>query len=101
LLQHICHTATSTSWDYDSARQLAWAFAAVYEELNPKPPANAERIREQLEILKKELKLALPSGTGKQILAELEDSLQKLNDYRPKKFQEIFGKMSELLAQAK
>jgi hypothetical protein len=100
LLQVLCELAREDIPDYDTARQISWTFRIIYGELDRKP-ANDQQIQEIFKTLDKELKLALPSGTGKQILAELEDSLQKLNDYRPKRFQEIFGKMSELLAQAK
>ena len=37
LLDAICHVATTETLDYDSARQIVWAFAVVYRELKEDP----------------------------------------------------------------
>lgn len=82
--------------DYDSARQLAWAIKVLYGEQSPKHPNDAQ-IAQLLDELNRQLKLGLPSGTGRDILKELAEGLQKVNDYDPEEFKSRLGALRELL----
>jgi hypothetical protein len=72
--------------DYDSARQIAWAFKVIYEELGDKPDAEVKRA---LDSLGRQVKLDLPAGRGKseeQRENESRDGRKALNDYDPEAF---------------
>jgi hypothetical protein len=87
--------------DYDTARQIAWAFEIIYCELDQKP-ANSAQIREVLKKLKTELKLDLPSGPKKSIVEALPEALTTLNDYEPERqnpagFKQRMQQLADLL----
>ena len=74
----------SITWhppDFDSARQTAWAFRAVYRELHPPPGDNAE-VQAALASLGQELALdrtdADADGTGAAVI----------DQYNPRRFLE-------------
>lgn len=79
--------ALSTAPDYDSARQLGWAYRALWDERSPRkePP-------EALKQLIAGLGLDFPTGRMRPtdgdgvIVRELGPSLRRLNDYDPGKF---------------
>ncbi|HEV3082705.1 MAG TPA: multiheme c-type cytochrome, partial [Gemmataceae bacterium] len=96
LLPQICKLATSETLDFDSARQLAWAFRIVYKDLNPKPASDAT-IQEKLKALEQELSLKLPSGQQRQILRELPSILATIANYNPESFKKLFGELATLL----
>lgn len=96
LLQAICAVSVAEYPDYDSARQLAWAFRAAYRELDPKP-ANDKQIQETLAALDRQLKLDLPSGTDKSIVDELKPSLENADAYDPDRFKQSMSRLAELL----
>ena len=66
------------------------------------PAGQGHKVKEKTVILKDgkphviELKLDLPSGTGRGILEELEGGLKKVNDYDPEKVQKEFGRLADL-----
>jgi hypothetical protein len=97
LLNDLCATASKQALDCDSARQLAWTFRVVYGELDPKPDKD-KQVNEVLARLDAELKLTLPAGTGKDILAELSDSLARSNGYQPESAKKAFAELTGLLS---
>jgi hypothetical protein len=96
LLQSLCRVAQKAIPDYDSAREMAWAFQIIYEDWKPKEAADPE-VTAQIKALRESLKLQLPSGKEREIEKELPDSLKRLNDYDPVKFKEHMQKLSQLL----
>jgi hypothetical protein len=97
LLGHLCSLSAAETPDYDTARQIAWAFETIYYELDRKP-VNDAAFREKFKALDKELKLALPSGQDHQILTELPQALRTIGEYDPSKFQQILQELAKLLA---
>jgi hypothetical protein len=96
LLRYVCAMSAAEIPDYDSARQMAWAFRIIYSELDPKP-ANDPKFQEKLRALDEELKLSLPSGQQHRILSELPLALQKVSNYDPGKFQQTFQELARML----
>jgi hypothetical protein len=82
--------------DYDSARQIAWAFQAIYSQMDPKP-ANNSKIKESIEELGRQLNLTLPSRQDKYIMKELPRALELIGDYEPGKFKSQMSELAELL----
>jgi hypothetical protein len=80
--------------DYETARQRAWAYIVLSEELGWKPgTTEAEqrrKYRQRLDTVSERLggtlMLALPSGRDKQILTELAEGLKKQSNYDPRIF---------------
>ena len=70
--------------DYDSARQMAWAFTVMLQEYDPAMAKDA-RIQEGLATLEKTIKLKLPQGQ-EAIEGHLKDSLLHINNYDPTTF---------------
>lgn len=81
-LHELCTLWQNQLPDYDTAREIAWAFRAIYAELDPKPPGDA-RVQEILTALDQELNLKLPSGQKTSVVDGLGAALQKVNDYQP------------------
>jgi hypothetical protein len=96
LLRYLCVLSAAETPDYDSARQMAWAFEVIYSELDPKPAHDTE-IQAKLKALDDELKLSLPSGQQHQILAELPPALRKISEYDPARFQQTFRELARIL----
>jgi Cytochrome c554 and c-prime len=90
LLAEICARAEESIPDYDTSRQLAWAFRAVYQDVaamsKPDP-----RLKTILARLEKELPLNL-STADKRILIEnsLKSRLGFAADYHPDRIQVLF-----------
>lgn len=95
LLRDICTIATEAKPDYQSARQLAWAFRSLYAQLDPKPARDAE-IEQILRGLDEQLHLSLPSGKDRQILEALPEALESAGKYDVARFEEAFGKLQTL-----
>jgi cytochrome c553 len=96
LLRACCSPSDPARIDYDSARQIAWAFQTIYEALTPKPAADGE-IREILAKLKTELHLMLPAGQKHKILDELPGALDAVGNYDPRSFQKRLAELAQLL----
>jgi hypothetical protein len=96
ILATMTTTYSKKAVDYDSARQLAWAFRVIYREAIGDP---SEGIKNALNALDQELKLQLPSGLKRTIEDALPTSLRKLNDYNPEKFKEAMGQLASAMAQ--
>jgi hypothetical protein len=76
--------------DFDSARELTWAFRSIQDELD------AGFTKEHLQIfdeLDKQLKLGL-APEGKEIAGDyLRESLEKLSNFEPQQFSKTFGQL--------
>jgi hypothetical protein len=100
LLRSLCSQATVAIPDYDSARQIAWAFKIIYDECcRDRKPATDAQIQSVLTGLDKELRLKLPSGQKQEIGKELAQSLQTINNYEPARFQQAMSALAKLLPQ--
>lgn len=102
ILVSICSQAVDAPLDYDSARQLAWAFRIIYAELRGSADmserlANDEQITAALDQLTSQLSLDLTAGrlaTDKPLLGE---PLVVANRYDPAAFQEQMLKLKTLI----
>jgi hypothetical protein len=98
LLAEICARAAESILDYDTARQLAWAFRAVYQDVAAISKADP-RIETILARLEKELSLILPTA-GEQV--PIENSLKRrlgfAADYHPDRIQDLFKELQAGLA---
>jgi hypothetical protein len=101
LLAAIGRLAESPDLDYDSARQLAWAFRAIYGELVHRkldPPGQAD-VEQALAGLDRELKLTLhASGKPEPIETELKARMQAAADFRPGAVRDLFRAASAAVA---
>jgi hypothetical protein len=88
LLRGLCDVKDAEKYDYNSARQKAWAIAVILKELGP-----ADRAEKSLVELRKHLMLDLPSGTQRRILPGLPNSLRTLNEYDPETFKAALEKL--------
>jgi hypothetical protein len=100
LLRLLCSEGADGILDYDSARQIIWAFRIIYGECFPDSavkPAHDAKIKELLEALDRELKLQLPSGRDQSIVDQLGESLRKINTYDPVRFKDEMTRLGKLL----
>jgi hypothetical protein len=97
LLAQICARAEESIPGYDAARQLAWAFRAVYQDVVvvSKPDPRIESILARLD---KELSLNLTSA-GEQIPIDksLKDRLGFVADYHPIRTQSLFKELRAIV----
>ena len=97
-LARLCRLARERPPDYDSARQIAWAFRAIYHELEPTPAKDAP-IARRLAALDSQLFLRTP---GPRELAVSEKALTRQlaasGDYDPAAFQAQFAGLEHDLA---
>jgi hypothetical protein len=82
--------------DFDSARQLGWAFRTIGREWDPKWFANSENAKSFKE-LDEQLKLDLPKGQTEIVKDYLKDALEKLNAYEPEAFQRGIDRLVQSL----
>jgi hypothetical protein len=78
--------------DFDSARQIAWAFRVIYDENNGYK-GGSQAVRRTISELEKALKLRLPKAPDI-IEAELKESLDALNNYDPYLFRKLLSGLS-------
>jgi hypothetical protein len=98
LLRELAAMGSKELLDYDSARQVAWAFKTIYSELKGKfPDSQDAKFREHLDALDKELKLHLPSGQKENIVQQLPTALNVMNNYEAKDFQRHMAELAKLL----
>jgi hypothetical protein len=81
--------------DYDSARQVAWSFEVIYDELNGKK--GDPRVRKLLSAMDQLLKMKLPKGREKIVEDELKESLEKINAYDPERFRQLLRDLTTAL----
>jgi hypothetical protein len=74
--------------DYDSAREVAWAFGTIYNEVYGVKGGDP-KVRQTLAKLDKELKLKLSQGRGNWVEDELDLSLDAIKKYDPKTFRPL------------
>jgi hypothetical protein len=82
--------------DYESARQMAWAFDTIYAEWSREPNKPRNEIREILSRLEGRLHLNLgpgPKGKRSPILDSLGERLKAAAGYNPSEFVDDFQKM--------
>jgi hypothetical protein len=115
LLKELCDAAKAETPDFESARQLGWAFTIIYSEWNPQH-ANDAKIRAVLKTLQDQLDLQLNANRDErakllqigsteernrrcEALAStaLADELRRASDYDPSTFQAAFQELSRLL----
>jgi hypothetical protein len=93
-------TAVKEIVDFDSARQIAWAFNAIYSELPDKPAADP-KIRAVQQELQKSLQLTLPAGQKTELLKEIDQTLRQASHYSPTRFLTALKQLHELLTSEK
>ena len=126
LLAVMAERASSGLMDYDSARQVAWAFRVVYEELQPDGGGEADKklgtvlgwfeskegldpIEEQLAALDKYFLMDLRAGRNEKtplpgeenavdtVVFDAQKVLPYIADHEPQAYQEHFRRIGELL----
>ena len=86
ILLKLCKIATETIPDYDSARQIAWAFQVIYRE---SVPARDPLIEQALADLERELPLTLPPAKIQgPIVPALPDRFKQITNFDPVPFPE-------------
>jgi hypothetical protein len=100
-LKRICDAGANHTFDYDSARQLAWAFQVVFQELTSGPeaerPFDSTRQREIEDILNqlgRELSLGLVKPTAQE---NVDANLDAAGKFQVDRVREQFGKLKEAL----
>jgi len=99
LLHLLCREASDT-WDYDSARQVAWAFKVLVEEARDFAPQELRdaRIPEILNALDAQLGLKLRPGNPRGPLENtLSARLKVIADYDPRAFHAQFAELAKCL----
>ena len=98
LLDRLCKMAEDPSLDYDSARQIAWAFAIIYHERVLDPKQRDTVIEHALADIGSDLALTLPSATEQvPIEKTLPERLRVLADFDLEYFQAHFGIIAKRL----
>jgi hypothetical protein len=94
-LKRLCAQAESLTVDYESARQIGWAFTII---LQAYPPENPAAFKEPIEQLKVQLKLNLPWSQEEKIGEQLLAALKAVSDYEPEEFRAIMRGLGKLLS---
>ncbi len=96
-LERLCAVAELAAPDYDSARQIAWAFATIYRELIPENHRDPA-IEKALASLTAELDLDLPPAQTQALIeTTLGGRLKKAADFDPQPFQGYFRSIAKRL----
>jgi hypothetical protein len=95
-LRRLSEKGARESLDYDSARQIAWAFNAIYSRLDPKLADHAD-IDAILTTLRNDLALELPSARRTTIVDSLPKQLDAASSYDSKRFKEQSENLMRLL----
>jgi hypothetical protein len=98
LLDQLCDMARETVPDYESARQIAWAFRIIYHESVPQKQRDST-IEHALADLGAKLALNLPPE-NKQVPIEtaLQARLRSVADFEPESFKSLFATIAGRLA---
>lgn len=96
LLLQLCQQAESPAVDYESARQIGWAFTIVLEQYRP---AIHEKSAELLERLAIQLRLDLPWGQNEKIDEQLPAALETVSDFEPEAFRAVMRELRKALGQ--
>jgi hypothetical protein len=98
MLDQLCQMARDTVPDFESARQIAWAFRVIYREIVPESHRDAT-IESTLASLNVDLSLDLPPPKQQAPIASaLRDRLRLAADFDPRAFQERFRTIAAELA---
>jgi hypothetical protein len=101
LLRAISQDAQGPPRDFDSIRQLYWAFKATYEQYKDlEKPKNHDQIAKAITKVDEQLQLKLPSGRDRQIVGEmLPKTLKAIVTYEadPKVFQKQLDDLGKAL----
>jgi hypothetical protein len=100
LLDALAQTALEQPWDFDSARQLGWAFVAVSRDLpeSNRLPAEVAPAIEELTSLLALAPAAVASAGSEPPELPTSVMLAALAEYDPAKFQAVFRKLATALA---
>ena len=79
--------------DFDSARQLTWAFRSIHQELDPKYTDSPDTTK-LLKELDDQLKLEFPKGQVEITKDHLKDVQDRLNAFEPERFQQTFEQLT-------
>src|SRR5262249_1528261 len=104
-LNDLCASAGASTPDFATARQLAWAFDSIYDDLKPLPASAA--IEKELEGLRSELRLSLnkldPGAkdlAGSAVLdSQLQAAMNVVAEYSPQAFNQHFRALAAALRQ--
>jgi len=96
LLLQLCQQAESPTVDYESARQIGWAFVVVLEQYRP---AIQEKSADLLERLAIQLRLDLPWGQDEKIDEQLPAALETVSDFEPEAFRAVMSELRRALGQ--
>lgn len=97
LLEQLAGLARSELLDYDSARQIAWAYRAILTEINPEKAAQPA-VSAELDALDRELALTLPSARQQVAIEKsLGERLRLAADYDPYAFRERMARLDALV----
>lgn len=97
LLDRLCQASRSDIPDYDTARQLFWAFRTIYNEIEPQAGPDAP-IAKVLRRTDEELGFSLPSAGAQELIeATLAQRLKAVTNYDPATFQARFAELTALL----
>ena len=112
-MRQLCAAAGEKTPDYDSARQLAWAFHSVYEEYKALKSAGGkstnspwETADRELELLNKELRLTMNPlrAAGRDVCeqaltdADLQAAIDSAAAYSPQQFQQHFKVLADAVS---
>lgn len=93
LLSELCTTPSMV--DFDSARQIVWAFRIIHGEL-PRQPEQGAKIQALLKSLDEQLHLHFAAGQ-KDLLKEQPKSLESMANYDPTVFQARLAELCKLV----
>mgnify|MGYP001144876001 CR=1 FL=1 len=100
LLRRIAPIADELVHDYESARQMAWAFRTIYHEVEPDASKRDPRIVAGLAALDRKLGLSLNAGKSAErrpILEMLGDRLKAMSNYEPAEFRKAIEGLTRAL----
>jgi hypothetical protein len=94
LLKRLCQMASKSIPDYESARQIAWAFRIIYHEITPEPNRDPV-IKHALADIEADLALNLPPAREKTPIEKgLQERLKKIADFDPGRFRAHFERIA-------
>ena len=85
--------AQESTVDYDSARQMAWAFQTLYQDWAGVSRKDTSNLMNEL----KSLNLSLFWGEGRRELDSMGEGLHKRNDYNPQPFRDEMRRLAGTL----
>jgi hypothetical protein len=100
MLRRIGSIAAERVPDYDSARQLAWAFRTIYHELVLEPAQRNPKIEAIFDRLDQKLKLSLgtlPTAERRPVVDQLPERMKAAESYSPADFQQDMAELVKLL----